>query len=597
MGMILLNVAQMASYHVVPDEVLGDCVEPTAWLQLWKVSNYCFTLCFLVEMVLKIVALGRAYCADAWNMFDATLVTLSVGDILLELIHFSIGVKVTMLRVVRVFFRIGRLLRLVRSASGLRQLLITAITSLPSLVNVGSLLALLLFVYAVLGVNLFDRVAFGEYLNRHANFRTLPNAYMLLFRAVTGESWQGLMHDCMVEEWSHPNRCSEARGDCGSLPWAIFVFVSFSLAAGFSVLNLLVAIILQNFTGIAQESEQLVSTGLLEDFRIAWARFDPAGAGFMPSSQLNRLLDSIEQPLGYKIHSCAEPPKLAKPSKRMLAQARRAFKVCKAPAPSKLRRQLSIDAEKMTRAARCGRDGKSSADSSEDQVELTRAAKLRFLREARIPDHDGCVNFQELLQALSSRAQRGSEPPANSITSMRMFLKMEQARSRCHVSLLPEPVFSQAEVYAARLLQAHIRRVRVTRELSKQMEGKVKQGHVNAAVAALGLCARHLSRPCLVNNGSAEGGLLTGKCRLKQGKVQQNMAAKVPYPSTVALARRKGTATTQQGTGANSGVAAPAAAIVATIKGSDPSELGPLPSAPEGSRPPSTRRPKCRALI
>lgn len=129
----------------------------------------------------------------------------------------------TILRFLRIF-RIGRLLRLVRSASGLRYLLATLLSSLPSLFNVASLLLLLLFVYAVLGVSLFSTLTLsGNFVNRQANFRTLPNALLLLFRSVTGESWNGLMHDCMVGEAS--GRCSEEEQTCGSIPTAIIFFI------------------------------------------------------------------------------------------------------------------------------------------------------------------------------------------------------------------------------------------------------------------------------------------------------------------------------------------------------------------------------------
>ena len=47
-----------------------------------------------------------------------------------------------------------------------------------------------------------------------------------MFRAATGESWNGLMHDCMLQPNApHGPQCSEEAGDCGS--WvAIPFFVS-----------------------------------------------------------------------------------------------------------------------------------------------------------------------------------------------------------------------------------------------------------------------------------------------------------------------------------------------------------------------------------
>jgi hypothetical protein len=55
-----------------------------------------------------------------------------------------------LLRVLRIL-RILRILRLLKGAKELRNLLVTMILSFPSLLNVGSMLALVVFIYAVLG--------------------------------------------------------------------------------------------------------------------------------------------------------------------------------------------------------------------------------------------------------------------------------------------------------------------------------------------------------------------------------------------------------------------------------------------------------------
>ena len=61
------------------------------------------------------------------------------------------------IRVLRVL-RILRILRLLKGAKEVRNLIMTLVLSFPSLVNVGGLLALVTFIYAVLGVNLFTYV-------------------------------------------------------------------------------------------------------------------------------------------------------------------------------------------------------------------------------------------------------------------------------------------------------------------------------------------------------------------------------------------------------------------------------------------------------
>lgn len=69
----------------------------------------------------------------------------------------------------------------------------TLIHILPSLANVGSLIFLMLFIYAALGINLFATVMYQEHINEKVNFRSFGMALMLLLRCATGEGWNLIM--------------------------------------------------------------------------------------------------------------------------------------------------------------------------------------------------------------------------------------------------------------------------------------------------------------------------------------------------------------------------------------------------------------------
>ena len=109
--------------------------------------------------------------------------------------------------------RIARVFRLVRNLKGLRMLFNTLIMSLPGLLNIGALLFLLCFVYAILGMNLFGKVKFGENLNADANFTNFGNSLLVLLRMVTGEAWNAIMYDCMISE-DCDTSVDCARGEC-----------------------------------------------------------------------------------------------------------------------------------------------------------------------------------------------------------------------------------------------------------------------------------------------------------------------------------------------------------------------------------------------
>ena len=78
----------------------------------------------------------------------------------LELLMKYLPVPPTVLRVMRVA-RVLRILRLLKNLKGLRDLVMTLVFAFPSLVNVGALLGLVIFMYAVLGMNLFTFVMHG----------------------------------------------------------------------------------------------------------------------------------------------------------------------------------------------------------------------------------------------------------------------------------------------------------------------------------------------------------------------------------------------------------------------------------------------------
>lgn len=77
---------------------------------------------------------------------------------------------------------------------------------------------------------------------RHVNFRNGREALVVLFRSVTGEDWNDIMHDCMRAppfcNW-HPG-LSYWQTDCGNYVGAIVYFCSFYLIITYIVLNLLV---------------------------------------------------------------------------------------------------------------------------------------------------------------------------------------------------------------------------------------------------------------------------------------------------------------------------------------------------------------------
>lgn len=257
-----------------------------------------FTNIYYGEFVLKVLALGpMSYFADGWNRFDFFLVaTAGVDDFLAVDVAAVVPLPPFLLRVLRVF-RILRILRLLKSARGLRDLIVTTILSFPSLLNVSSLLSLVVFIYAVLGVHLFTFLTHQENIDDGRNFDTVANACLLLFQALTGDAWSGLMTDAMLS--AETGLCEVAAGSCGSAI-AIPYFVSFELIGSFVLLNLVVAVILENFSSLGSLNPDLVSPADVEAFKESWVEFDPDADNYIPASDLPELVLCLPPPMGLK---------------------------------------------------------------------------------------------------------------------------------------------------------------------------------------------------------------------------------------------------------------------------------------------------------
>merc|ERR1719161_705437 len=150
-----------------------------------------FACIFAVEGGLKLFALRKSYFADGWNCFDFICVVATFFGIAIDrATDLEIGSVMSAIRI----FRIARLFRLVRFAKGLNRLFTAFILSIPKLLNVAAILFFLLFLFSVLGVQLFAKVRYHDPHSIHGNFHDFYRAFMTLVRCMTGEAFNEMMH-------------------------------------------------------------------------------------------------------------------------------------------------------------------------------------------------------------------------------------------------------------------------------------------------------------------------------------------------------------------------------------------------------------------
>ncbi|XP_053328500.1 voltage-dependent N-type calcium channel subunit alpha-1B [Spea bombifrons] len=258
-----------------------------------KCLNIIFTSMFSLECILKIIAFGVLnYFRDAWNVFDFVTVLGSITDILVTEIAENF-INLSFLRL----FRAARLIKLLRQGYTIRILLWTFVQSFKALPYVCLLIAMLFFIYAIIGMQVFGNIGLADdsAINRHNNFRTFLQALMLLFRSATGEGWHEIMLSCLSNRPCDP-RSGNMKNECGS-DFAYFYFVSFIFLCSFLMLNLFVAVIMDNFEYLTRDSS-ILGPHHLDEFIRVWAEYDPAACYRIHYKDMYNLLRVIAPPLG-----------------------------------------------------------------------------------------------------------------------------------------------------------------------------------------------------------------------------------------------------------------------------------------------------------
>ncbi|XP_026180719.1 voltage-dependent T-type calcium channel subunit alpha-1I [Mastacembelus armatus] len=239
-----------------------------------SVSNYIFTVIFLAEMAIKVVALGfcfgkQSYLQSSWNILDGVLVFVSLVDILVSLAYTGGNRILGILRVLRLL-RTLRPLRVISRAPGLKLVVETLITSLRPIGNIVLICCAFFIVFGILGVQLFKGKFYHcegldtknitnksdclqanyRWIRRKYNFDNLIQALMSLFVLSCKDGWVNIMYDGLdaVGVNQQPVRNHN--------PWMLLYFISFLLIVSFFVLNMFVGVVVENFHKCRQDQEE-----------------------------------------------------------------------------------------------------------------------------------------------------------------------------------------------------------------------------------------------------------------------------------------------------------------------------------------------------
>ncbi len=186
----------------------------------FALASQAFLAIFVVEALIKMTAVWprlRDYFADGWNLFDFTVIAVSLLP--------ATGELATLARLARLF----RVLRLVSALPELRLIVATLIRSVPGMFNVLALMSIVFYVYGVAGYHLFRDID-------PTHWRTLGISLLSLFRIVTLEDWTDIMYAALEHHW-----------------WAWAYFVSFVVVGTFVVINLFIAVVINSLDEAKQD--------------------------------------------------------------------------------------------------------------------------------------------------------------------------------------------------------------------------------------------------------------------------------------------------------------------------------------------------------
>nr|KAF6451090.1 sodium voltage-gated channel alpha subunit 7 [Molossus molossus] len=267
-----------------------------------------FVILYTAECVLKLISFHCNYFTSGWNIFDFMLVILSITALLLPQM---VGYYLVPLSLVRLIL-LSRIIHVLRPGKGpkvFHDLLLPLMLFLPALLNIGLLIFLVMFVYAIFGMYNFAYVKKDAGINDVSNFETFGSSMLCLFQVTIFAGWDGMLDAIFNSQWSDcdPDKINpgtQVRGDCGNPLVGIIYFVSYILIVWLIIVNMYIVVVVDFLNIASKKKAKSLSEDDFRKFFQVWKRFDPDGTQYIDSSKLSDFAAALDPPL-----SVAKPNK------------------------------------------------------------------------------------------------------------------------------------------------------------------------------------------------------------------------------------------------------------------------------------------------
>ncbi len=205
--------------------------------ELIDTINSVIPVIFVIEVGTRLLARGRGFFKESWNVFDIIIISIS---------FLPSGSAFSALRALRIL----RVLHVISLVPRMRHVVAAMIRSLPQIGSILALLIIISYISAVIVTHLYG-VDYPEL------FGSIGRSMLTLFQLMTLEGWAAEVVRPVME--THP--------------YSVFLFIPYMLMTAFAILNLFTAVLVdsmqilqQNYTyeRSEQQTAHVVSAELVD---------------------------------------------------------------------------------------------------------------------------------------------------------------------------------------------------------------------------------------------------------------------------------------------------------------------------------------------
>ncbi|KAF0398415.1 high-affinity cell membrane calcium channel [Gigaspora margarita] len=274
---------------------------PTWWEMTRNIAFLLLISVYIIEVSMKLAGLGwKVFRSNPWNLYDLIVI---IGTIVTTIPALTPSTTSDTTVQLQKLFLVLVTIKLFQKSDPLNQLFKNVIASVPPIFNLFAVWFIIFVIYAIMYMEIFGLTKYGQNGTQHVNFRNFDTTMLTLIRMSTGENWNSIMHDYTVTSPFCVQNSNYLLSDCGSAPWAYFLFISWNVLSMYIIFSMFVGVVGDSFSYFYQISGTYSSINREEirKFKKAWGAIDVKRTGYIKSKDLSKFFGKLEGSFRVKI--------------------------------------------------------------------------------------------------------------------------------------------------------------------------------------------------------------------------------------------------------------------------------------------------------